>query len=173
MRFCNVHCTRSTDVGRWRPGTATWPSLPSVPVLPQKDGAVSVLPLDGRRLCRPSPSAVIPDGRDGWHHCILIFATIICIGLVLQNARLYKLEESPKPVFENSFFDAIHIYVTGLSWVILELCIASLYLSPIQMKATIIVLVVILCLGASGILCTNDVDCSPVSSRLWTGIDHV
>jgi hypothetical protein len=45
----------------WRPR----PSFPAVPVLTRTDGAASVLPSDWRRVAVPSPSQVIPDGRDG------------------------------------------------------------------------------------------------------------
>ena len=60
----------STVDGRGRWMLSSRPSYPSVPVLTRTGGAVSVLPLDRRRFAVPSPSYVIPDGRDGWEHCV-------------------------------------------------------------------------------------------------------
>ena len=67
------------DVDRWRPGTAPLrprPSYPSVAVLPQKDGTVSVLPLDGRRLAVPSRP--------------LLFRTDGTVENTAHEAQLYK-----------------------------------------------------------------------------------
>ncbi|KAF8244384.1 hypothetical protein K440DRAFT_609682 [Wilcoxina mikolae CBS 423.85] len=82
---------------------------------------------------------------------IWILAAIIFARLAIQKTRLYRFGEAGKPFFEDPLFCAIHNCVTGLSWVILVQCMASFYLSPTQMKATIIALVVILGLGAGGV----------------------
>lgn len=59
----------SVDDGREQQSMCAWPTLPSVPVLSQNNGTVSVLHPDGRKGAVPSPSSVIPDGWGGCLRC--------------------------------------------------------------------------------------------------------